>query len=76
MSRSLFASLIPENHSGEFFGFYNMLTKFAHILGPLLVGTTALLTEEPKFIIVAVLPMFVLGGVFLTRVTPPVLGDD
>ena len=53
-----------------------MLTKFAHILGPILVGTTALLTEEPKFIIMAVLPMFVLGGVFLTRVTPPPLEVD
>jgi UMF1 family MFS transporter len=68
MSRSLFASLIPAEHSGEFFGFYNMLTKFAHILGPVFVGTMALFFDEPKFILIAVLPLFLLGGVMLTRV--------
>lgn len=68
MSRSLFASLIPDNHSGEFFGFYNMLTKFGHILGPVLVGIAAIFSDEPKFIIAAVMPMFVLGAVFLSRV--------
>jgi UMF1 family MFS transporter len=68
MSRSLFASLIPPEHSGEFFGFYNMLTKFAHILGPVFVGTMALFSDEPKFILVAVLPLFILGAIMLTRV--------
>jgi len=68
MSRSLFASLIPAEHSGEFFGFYNMLTKFAHILGPVFVGTMALFSDEPKFILIAVLPLFLLGGLMLTRV--------
>jgi UMF1 family MFS transporter len=68
MSRSLFASLIPADQSGEFFGFYNMVTKFAHILGPILVGTAAIFSDEPKFIIMAVLPMFLFGALFLTRV--------
>jgi len=68
MSRSLFASLIPTEQSGEFFGFYNMVTKFAHVLGPVLVGTAAIFSDEPKFIIVAVLPMFVFGVLFLARV--------
>jgi len=68
MSRSLFASLIPVNQSGEFFGFYNMLTKFAHVLGPVLVGIAAYFSDEPKYILVAVLPMFVIGALLLTRV--------
>jgi UMF1 family MFS transporter len=68
MSRSLYASLIPAEHSGEFFGFYNMVTKFSHILGPVLVGLSALLSDEPKFILVAVLPMFVIGALLLMRV--------
>lgn len=73
MSRSLFASLIPENHSGEFFGFYNMVTKFGHVLGPVLVGIAAIFSDDPKFIIVAVLPLFVLGAIFLSwvRVASP-----
>jgi len=68
MSRSFYASLIPEEHSGEFFGFYNMLTKFAHILGPIFVAVTAYFSEQPKYIIVALLPLFVLGALVLTRV--------
>ena len=65
MSRSLYATLIPAEHSGEFFGFYNMVTKFSHILGPVLVGIVAWLSDEPKFILVALLPMFVIGALML-----------
>jgi UMF1 family MFS transporter len=38
LSRSYFTRLIPARRAGEFFGFYNMLGKFATIIGPLLVG--------------------------------------
>lgn len=39
LSRSYYASLIPdENASGEFFGFYNTMGKFAAIIGPFLMG--------------------------------------
>ena len=34
LSRSLFASLIPRDKSGEFFGFFGVAEKFAGILGP------------------------------------------
>jgi UMF1 family MFS transporter len=68
MSRSLYASLIPKEHSGEFFGFYNMLTKFAHILGPVFVGTAAIYSDDPKFILIVLLPLFILGAIMLTRV--------
>lgn len=68
MSRSLYASLIPKEHSGEFFGFYNMLTKFAHILGPVFVGTVAIYSDDPKYILIVLIPLFILGAVMLTRV--------
>jgi UMF1 family MFS transporter len=70
MSRSLYASLIPAEHSGEFFGFYNMLTKFAHILGPVFVGTVAIFSSDPKFILITLLPLFILGAIMLARVKP------
>ena len=70
MSRSLYASLIPAEHSGEFFGFYNMLTKFAHILGPVFVGSVAIYSTDPKFILIALLPLFILGALMLARVKP------
>jgi UMF1 family MFS transporter len=68
MSRSLYASLIPADRSGEFFGFYNMLTKFAHVLGPVLIGIVGFFFDDPRFILLAVLPLFVLGAIALTRV--------
>jgi UMF1 family MFS transporter len=71
LSRSLYAKLIPSDAPGEFFGFYNMITKLAHVLGPALVGVVALLSEEPKAILLAVIPLFVLGGLVLSSVRKP-----
>jgi UMF1 family MFS transporter len=71
MSRSLFAGLIPATQSGEFFGFYNMLTKLAHVLGPALVGIGAWFSSDPKFILVTLVPLFIIGGLVLTRVEEP-----
>ena len=68
MSRALYASLIPADRSGEFFGFYNMLTKFAHILGPFLVFIVALYSDNPSYILAVLIPLFVAGGLVLTRV--------
>ncbi len=46
LSRSYYARLIPAQHPAEFFGFYNMLGKFASIVGPALVGTVGLLVRQ------------------------------
>ncbi len=46
LSRSFYARLIPENRSAEFFGFYNMLGKFAVIIGPALMGIVGLATRN------------------------------
>lgn len=71
MSRSLFAGLIPATQSGEFFGFYNMLTKLAHVLGPALVGIGAWFSSDPKFILATLVPLFIVGALVLTRVEEP-----
>ena len=42
LSRSFYSRLIPKNRTAEFYGFYNMLGKFATILGPVLIGFTGL----------------------------------
>jgi len=43
LSRSLYARIIPQNKTAEFFGFFNMWGKFAAIIGPLLMaGVTTL----------------------------------
>lgn len=68
LSRSLYARLIPEASATEFFGFYNMLGKFAAVLGPTLVGFVGVATGSPRASILAVLVLFVSGAVLLTRV--------
>jgi MFS transporter, UMF1 family len=42
LSRSYYSRLIPEHRIAEFYGFYNMLGKFATILGPVLIGLVGL----------------------------------
>ncbi len=71
MSRSLYAGLIPEDKSGEFFGFYNTLTKLAHVFAPALVGIGALISSDPKFVLVPLLPLFIGGAILLWRVSEP-----
>jgi len=68
LSRSLYASIIPPDQPGEFFGFYNMLTKFAHVLGPILVGIAATVSDEPKWVLLALMPLFIGGGMLLAVV--------
>lgn len=68
LSRSLYASLIPADQAAKFFGFYNMLGKFAAVLGPLLVGWFGLLTGSSRLGLLAILILFVIGGFLLWRV--------
>lgn len=67
LSRSYFARLIPAEKGGEYFGFYNMVGKFAAILGPLLLGATALLTDT-RTSILSLLLLFGGGFALLWRV--------
>ena len=68
LSRSLYASMIPPDKSGEFFGFYNMLGKFATVLGPALMGAVGMLTGNPRMSLLAVVALFVIGAVILNFV--------
>ncbi len=68
LSRSFYSKLIPIENSAEFFGFYNMMGKFAVILGPLLMSITALVTKDSRISMASVTILFVIGGILLMRV--------
>jgi len=68
LSRALYGRLIPKDEAAEFFGFYNMLGKFAAILGPALMGWVAWLTGSPRLSILSISVLFVAGGAMLMRV--------
>jgi len=67
LSRSYYASLVPEGKQGEFFGFYNMMGKFAAVLGPTMVGITALVTGDTRIGMLSILVLFVGGALLLAR---------
>ncbi|UCG81614.1 MAG: MFS transporter [Desulfobacterales bacterium] len=46
LSRSYYSRLIPKNQTAEYYGFYNMLGKFATILGPVLIGIVGLIARR------------------------------
>jgi len=68
LSRSLYARMIPDGRSAEFFGFYNMLGKFAAILGPVMIGWVGVISGNPRTGILSLLVLFLAGGFFLAKV--------
>ncbi len=65
LSRSLYARLIPPDKSAEFFGFYNMLGKFAAVVGPLMMGWVAVATDSHRLAVLSLLVLFFAGAILL-----------
>jgi len=71
LSRSFYARIIPANKSAEYFGFYNMLGKFAAVLGPVVMGGAGLLVRSMGYSsdtasrasITSLSIFFIIGGV-------------
>jgi UMF1 family MFS transporter len=73
LSRSFYARIIPPEKSAEYFGFYNMIGKFATVLGPVIMGGTGLLVRSmgyssntaSRVSITSLSLFFIIGGVLL-----------
>jgi UMF1 family MFS transporter len=73
LSRSFYARIIPANKAAEYFGFYNMLGKFAIVIGPALMGGVVLVIKSLGFSsdtasrgsVFSVAILFILGGLIL-----------
>jgi len=63
LSRSFYTRIIPEGQAAEFFGFYNMVGKFAAVLGPFLMGWMALATGDSRKGIFSITALLLLGGI-------------
>ena len=68
LSRSLYTRLIPKEKAAEFFGFYNMLGKFAAVIGPFMMGYITVVTGNIRYGILSILLLFIIGGFLLIRV--------
>jgi len=76
LSRSFYARIIPVKKSAEYFGFYNMIGKFATVLGPAFMGGVGLLVKSmghssniaSRVSISAISLFFICGGILLYSV--------
>jgi len=68
MSRSYFARMVPHGQAAEYFGIYNMLGKSAAIIGPIMMGGVALITENHRYSILSLLVLFIVGAIVLSQV--------
>ena len=64
-SRSLFAKIIPEDKSGEFFGFYNTFGRAGSVIGPLLVNVFLVAFNNIRIALIPLIVLFILGALFL-----------
>ena len=68
LSRSLYGSIIPEQASAEFFGFFSVFTKFSAIWGPIIFATFRQVTGSSRPGVLSLVVFFVVGFVLLSLV--------
>jgi len=76
LSRSFYSRLIPSKQEAEFYGFYNMLGKFAVIIGPVLMGFVGIMVRNMGFSpniasrsgIGSIVILFIIGAILLYKV--------
>lgn len=68
LSRSFYAHMSPTAQSGEFFGFFSVMSKFSAIVGPLVFGAVAAGFGSSRPAILLIVVFFLAGIGVLTRV--------
>ncbi|MCL2405604.1 MAG: MFS transporter [Defluviitaleaceae bacterium] len=63
LSRSYFGQIIPKEKSNEYFGFYNVCSRFASMLGTAIFGVIALLTGQSHYGIAGIAILFIAAAV-------------
>jgi UMF1 family MFS transporter len=68
LSRSLYASMSPTSVSGEFFGFFSVMSKFSSILGPVIFAGAVAVFGSSRPAVLSLVAFFIVGIVLLQRV--------
>ena len=68
LSRALFARLIPQNRTSEFFGFYAVSERFATVFGPAMFWLSVMLTGSSRAAILGIIGLFIAGATVLSFV--------
>ncbi len=67
LSRSFFSEIIDQDKSGQYFGVFNLVGRFASIIGPLLVGAATLALDNHRTALLSLLAPLLLGSYFLSK---------
>lgn len=74
LSRSFFGKLVPPAASNEYFGFFDIIGKFAAVTGPFLYSLFYMATGRASMGLISLMLLFATGGVLLLcarrRLTP------
>lgn len=65
LSRSYFGKMIPKEKANEFFGFYNILGRFATVVGPALVGMMGAMFQDVRMGVFSLIFLFISGAALL-----------
>ncbi len=68
LSRSLYGSMVPEEASAEFFGFYTVFSKFSAIWGPWTFALITHFSKSARTAIVSLIVYFIVGLILLALV--------
>jgi UMF1 family MFS transporter len=68
LSRSLYGSMIPEDASAEFYGFFSVFEKFSAIIGPFIFFGVNAVTGSSRGAVLSLIVFFIVGGVILSKV--------
>ena len=68
LSRSLYATLSPKSMSGEFFGLFSILSKFASVLSPIVFVLAVALFDSSRPGVLSLIVFFAVGMFLLSRV--------
>ncbi len=68
LSRSLYGTMIPEEASAEFYGFFSVFSKFSAIWGPLVFALVSGITDSGRPAILSIIVFFFVGMILLGRV--------
>ena len=68
LSRSLFASMIPERKSSQFFAFFAVAEKFAGVFGSFVFWMLTVMTGDGRLAVLSLVGFFIVGGALLAMV--------
>lgn len=72
VSRSYYTLLIPSKEdTNEYFGFFEIFSKFSAILGPFIITIVVTITERAEYGILGLIPSLVIGALLLAFVKDP-----